>query len=179
MDDQGSDIVSGEDRPQGVRFRLRTAGRDKKKALEHYQELRRDGKVERALVIAEDKDGTITVLGQMLTPNEIAELMLWAARGLEHLMERHNEPRREAHETPAVPGEVVGITNPSRAITTGEDGTLVPPPGEHFISCGECNHPRFYVTDPIAEDGVPARLSCGHCGNEIIIHRVYHEEGRA
>jgi hypothetical protein len=164
-------------RPGDVRVRLRTAHADKKRALDHYQELRRAGKVKRAVVIAEGEDGNLTVLGQMLKPEEIGELLLMAAQGLEHVMQQRQEPRREAL-VPYISAK--GVAGPARKvqeITTAADGTLVPPPGEHIIGCGECKHSRFYVL--LDEQDQPARFSCAHCGNEIKQIRVFHPEARA
>lgn len=162
---------------QGRHVRLRTAASDKKKALEHYQELRRAGRVKRAVVIAEDHDGQITVLGQMLKPREVSELLLVAAEAVVHIDAKRNEPRFEPHQEP----ERRGIHNENaparREITIDAEGMMVPPPGENLISCGECNHPRWYVFN-FNDIDMPARFACAHCGNEIKMHRIYHQEGR-
>lgn len=164
--------------PGKTGFRLRTAATDKRKALDHYQELRRSGKSKRAVVISEDEAGDITVLGQMLKPEDIAELLMIAGHGLTQVLDRQAEPRREPLRPYISDKGKAGPAIKTQEITTAPDGTLVAPPGEHIIGCGECKHSRFYVCLTV-EDDQPARLSCAHCGNEIVQRRIYHAEGTA
>lgn len=164
----------------GRESRLRTAA-DAAKALRQYQELKNSGRVARAIIIAELKDGGFQVLGQMLTPAEMAPMLMIAADMLAQAEEGRRIVRMEGHVEPEKRGERVGVTTPTnqRGIRKGPDGSLVPPTGENFISCGECHHPHFHVLNHNNDDGVPARLACSHCGNEIIVHRVVHGMGTA
>lgn len=158
--------------------RLRTAATDRRKALEHYQDLRRSGKSVRAVVISEDKDGAITVLGQMLKPEEIAGLLMIAADALAHVETEQRKPKLEPHHAPISVGEHTQGTIPKRGITLDAEGIMVPPDGENIISCGECHHPRWYILLSNADEA-PSRYACAHCGNEIVVHRIVHGEGRA
>jgi hypothetical protein len=162
----------------GRPVRIRTAQTDKKKALDQYQDLRRAGRTESAVVVCDMKDGSLQILGQGKSLQDIAVSLVTALRAIEPQLDRQNEVRPEAREEPVNRGEVVGITTPTRAITTAPDGTFQPPPGENFISCGECAHPRWYVLNHNDQD-IPARFACAACGNEIILHRVFHGEGNA
>lgn len=158
--------------------RMRTSSKDKKKALDHYQELRRSGRVSRAVVIVEDPENNITILGQMLTPDEVKRLIDTAQFGVSHILEKQREIRREDLDPFISDRGRAGPARKVQEITVSQDGTLVPPPGEHFIGCGECNHSRFYVLMR-DDDDQPARYSCSHCGNELKMIRSYHESGSA
>jgi len=158
--------------------RVRTAASDKRKALEHYQDLRRSGKSKRAVVISEAENGDVTVLGQMLKPEEIAGLLVVAADALAHVGNEQRKPRLEPHHEPISIGEHSQGTIPKRWITLDAEGIMVPPAGENIISCGECHHPRWYVLFNNVDE-MPARYACAHCGNEIVMHRIVHSEGRA
>jgi hypothetical protein len=158
--------------------RFRTAASDKRKALEHYQDLRRSGASKRAVVISEAEDGAITVLGQMLTPDEIAMLLLVAADALALIHTKRTEHKPEPHHQVISVGEHSQGTIPKRGITLDADGVMVPPAGETIISCGLCHHPRWYVLMHLADEQ-PSRYACGHCGNEVVMHRIAHAEGRA
>lgn len=162
---------------EGLRVRLRTIS-EKRASMQAYDALRRTGRVARALVIAELHDGGFEVLGQGLTPEQIARSLVVAAGALRHHDASRQAPRPEAHEQPVAVGERTGITRGERAIRLDADGIMVPPPGETFISCGACQHPRWYVLHTAADD-VPARIACSHCGNEVVMIRVQHEGGRA
>lgn len=158
--------------------RLRTAATDKRKALEHYQDLRRAGKSKRAVVISEAEGGDITILGQMLKPDEIAGLLVIAAEAVAHIGTEQRKPRMEPHHEPISVGEHSRGTIPKRAITLDAEGIMVPPEGENIISCGQCHHPRWYILFNNADEQ-PSRYACAHCGNEIVMHRIMHGEGRA
>jgi hypothetical protein len=158
--------------------RVRTAATDRRKALGHYQDLRRAGKSKRAVVISEAENGEITVLGQMLKPDEIAGLLLIAAEAVAHIGAEQRKPKLEPHHQVISVGEHSQGTIPKRAITLDADGIMVPPDGENIISCGECHHPRWYVLLNNADE-TPSRYACAHCGNEVVMHRVVHGEGRA
>lgn len=167
-------MTDNERRP--VRFR--TAATDKRKALEHYQDLRRSGKSKRAVVISEAENGDVTVLGQMLKPDEIAGLLMVAAQALEHADAGRTIAKLEIHHEPISVGEHSQGTIPKRGITLDAEGIMVPPEGENIISCGQCHHPRWYVLLNNADE-TPSRYACAHCGNEVVMHRIVHEEGRA
>jgi hypothetical protein len=163
------------DRP--ARFR---SAADKSKALHQYQELKRSGRVAKAVVVAEMKDGSFEVLGQELTPREIGPLLFVAAEALVAADADRKIVKLRARVEPAKRGERVGVRLPDREITRAPDGVLIPPEGENFMSCGECAHPSFHVLNFNDDDGgVPARLACSHCGNEIKLHRVMHRGGTA
>jgi hypothetical protein len=66
--------------------RLRTA-MDPRKAFRQYDELRRTGKLKRALIIAETADGNYTVLAQMTDPVGAAGLCMVAAEALAQVPE--------------------------------------------------------------------------------------------
>lgn len=158
-----------------VRFRTSS---DRKKALAQYDELRRSGRVARAVVIAELKDESYQVLGQGMDPDQIAQSLMVAAEALAHVDKARQAPRPEPHQEPEVRGERVGQTRPVKEITLDAGGLMVPPKGETIVSCGECNHPRWYVLHHRADE-TPARYACAHCGNEVKMLRVQHEAGRA
>jgi hypothetical protein len=158
--------------------RIRTAARDRRKALEHYQDLRRAGKIKRAVVIAELTDESFTVLGQMLEPSEIAQLLFVAVEALQHIDAKRTQPTLEPHEEPLRRGTPTRGTLPPRKITHDADGVMVPPEGENIISCGECSHPRWYVLLNNVDE-TPARYACAHCGNEVVFHQIMHRGGTA
>lgn len=161
---------------QRRQVRLRTAS-DKKKAMAQYDELRRAGRVARAVVIAELHDNSWQVLGQGMSPEQIAESLMVAATALKQVPQPDNRPRLEPHEEPVRRGEHNRSKARAKEIGTDEEGNMVPPQGEHIISCGECNHPRWYVLH--RDDESPARYACAHCGNEVKMLRMHHEAGRA
>jgi hypothetical protein len=158
--------------------RLRSAATDKRKALEHYQDLRRSGKSKRAVVISEAEDGAITILGQMLKPSEIAGLLLIAAEAVAHIETEQRKPKLEPHHEVISVGEHSQGTIPKRGITLDAEGIMVPPEGENIISCGQCHHPRWLILFNNADE-TPSRYACAHCGNEVVVHRIVHDEGRA
>jgi hypothetical protein len=145
--------------------RIQTAA-NKAKALKQYEALRRANVVQRAVVIAELKDGSFHILGQELTPTEIAPLLLVASDALVQADANRKIVRLVAHVEP----ERRGVHNEQaprrREIKTAADGTLIPPKGENFISCGECSHPTWYVLH-YDEHDTQSRIACAHCGNEV------------
>lgn len=164
---------------EGQRVRVRTAGNDRRKALAHYHELRRSGRSKRAVVISESEEGEVTVLGQMLGQDGIARLLLVAANAMSQIAGEQLKPRREPHQEPAGVGEPSrGGALPQRGITLDAEGIMVPPAGETIISCGQCRHPRWYVLFTTADER-PSRYACAHCGNEVVVRRIDHAEGRA
>jgi len=157
--------------------RLRTAV-DKRKAMKQYETLRRANVVEMAVVIARLKDGSYHVLGQELTPYEMAPLLVVAAEALAAAEADRKIVKLVAHVEP----EKRGIHNRSKPrakqIRTAPDGTLIPPPGQHFISCGECDHPQWFVLLRDDDDRVSGH-ACSHCGNEIHVIQITHPGGTA
>lgn len=71
--------------------RLRTA-MDPRKAFRQYDEMRRTGKLERALIIAETADGHFHILGQMTDPAGCARLCMVAAEALAQVPEDQRGP---------------------------------------------------------------------------------------
>lgn len=160
------------DIPAMVRTREREAA-----ANETLTGLLKAGRLRGAAVILRFADRA-EVFGHTMKPWTLTKILTEATIRLMQHGEQAMRPVREAHQEPDSVGETVGITTPTQAITSAPDGTLIPPPGETIISCGACHHPRFYATVNEA-DGHIGRLSCAHCGAEIVLHRIHHEAGRA
>lgn len=157
--------------------RLQTA-LDRAKALKQYETLRRSNMVVQAVVIAELKDGNYHVLGQNLTPEQIAPMLVVAAEALEAAEQNRKLVKLVAHQEPAKRGEWNRSKPRAKQIKAAADGTLVPPPGENFISCGECSHPMWFVLHHTNND-TQSRVACAHCGNEVVNIRIDHREGSA
>lgn len=157
--------------------RLQTA-QDGAKALKQYEALRRSNMVRKAVVVAELKDGSYHILGQQLVPAEMAPLLMIGAEALAFADADRQVVKLVARQEP----ERRGIHNQSkpraRAITKDADGVLVPPPGENFVSCGECHHPTWHVLHFNDRDQ-QSRIACAHCGNEVVGIRIDHPEGHA
>jgi hypothetical protein len=66
--------------------RLRTA-MDPHKAFQQYDELKRSGRLKRALIIAEKHDGSFSIYGQMTDPAGCAQLCMVAADALAQVPE--------------------------------------------------------------------------------------------
>lgn len=146
--------------------RVRTT-ENKANALAQYDDLKRQGGVIRSVVIAELASGDVQVLGQMLTPPEMGRLLMIAAHALTKADEHRKIARLVAHQEPVKRGTPNEAPTAPRSIKMDADGNLVPPPGENFISCGECHHPTFHVL--LHNSGnTNSRIACAHCGNEII-----------
>jgi hypothetical protein len=157
--------------------RLQTA-LDRGKAMKQYEALRRANVVVKAVVITELKDGSYHVLGQNLTPEEIAPLLMVGADALTHAEANRRIVKLVAHQEPEKRGEHNRSKPRIREITKDADGVLVPPPGENFISCGECNHPTWHVLHHNDSD-TTSRYACAHCGNEVKEIRITHAPGQA
>lgn len=157
--------------------RIQTAV-DRTKALKQYETLRRANMVVKAVVIAELKDGSFHVLGQNLTPEEIAPLLVVGAECLEQVESGRRIVKLVAHQEPEKRGEHNQAKPRARQITKNADGVLVPPPGENFISCGECNHPTWHVLH-YNDIEQTSRYACAHCGNEVVNIPITHREGHA
>jgi len=151
---------------------------DRTKALKQYETLRRSGVVTKAVVIAELKDGSYHILAQNMRAHEMAPMLVVAAEALTQADADRTMVKLVAHKEP----ERRGVHNQSKPrakeIKTGTDGVLIPPAGENFVSCGECNHPTWFVLHHNADD-TQSRIACGHCGNEVVNLRITHPEGRA
>jgi hypothetical protein len=157
--------------------RLQTAV-DRAKALQQYETLRRSNMIVKAVVITELRDGSFHVLGQNLTPNEIAPLLMIGADALTHAERNRRIVKLVSHVEPERRGEHNRAKPRVRAITKDADGVLVPPGGENFISCGECNHPTWHVLHYNDTDQT-SRYACAHCGNEVAGVMVTHAPGTA
>jgi hypothetical protein len=79
-----------------VRLRLSS---DRKKALAQYDELRRLGRTEGAVILCPMKDGSFQVLGQGLNLDDIAQALVIAAAAVA----RAGKERDEAQDEPALP----------------------------------------------------------------------------
>jgi hypothetical protein len=163
--------------PPGYNVRLRTA-LEKKKSLTQYEELRRSGRIIRAVVIVEMNDGSYQVLGQGMSTGEIAQSLAVAGSALDYAAQQGRQARLEPHQEPETRGVHNGSKPRKREITLSPSGMMTPPPGENIISCSECAHPRWYVLHHTADD-TPARYACAACGNEIVSIQLFHREGRA
>jgi len=151
---------------------------DRTKALKQYETLKRSGMVAKAVVIAELKDGSYHILGQNLKPHEMAPMLVVAAEALTQADADRTLVKLVAHQEPEKRGEWNRSKPRTREITTGPDGVLIPPPGENFVSCGECNHPTWFVLHHDGDD-TQSRIACAHCSNEVVSLRITHESGRA
>lgn len=111
-------------KPGGKFVRVRSVTSSKANALAAYDELRRSGRVDRAMVIAALKDGTLQVLGQGMSMDEMAQAMMEAAGGLSEVAERTTPeqragaPGREPPPPPPPPG-------PAAEPYPGEEGGVV------------------------------------------------------
>ena len=157
--------------------RIQTA-KNKTKALRQYEALKRSGIVTKAVVIAELKGGDFHVLGQDLTPEEMAPLLVVAAEALTQADAGRKVVKLVAHVEPGKRGEHNRQAPRAKEITTAPDGSLVPPKGENFISCGECNHPQWFVLHDNATEQL-TRYACSHCGNEVKNIMISHAPGTA
>ena len=134
--------------------------------MRQYEALKRSGIVTKAVVIAELKDGSFHVLGQSLTPTEIAPLLVVAAEALTQADADRKIVKLVSRVEPDKPGTHNAQRARVKEIKVAPDGTLVPPKGENFISCGECGHPSWYVLH-YDELDTQSRTACAHCGNEV------------
>lgn len=157
--------------------RIQTAV-NRKKALKQYETLRRANVVDKAIVIAELKDGSYHILGQDLTPENMAPMLVAAVEALTHAEANRKLIKLVVHQEPAGRGTWNQSKPRAKEIKTAPDGTMIPPAGENFISCGERNHPTWFVLHHDADD-TPSRTACSHCGNEVKMLRITHREGTA
>jgi hypothetical protein len=157
--------------------RIQTA-LDRGKAMKQYEALRRANVVTKAVVIAELKDGSFHILGQNLTPEEIAPLLMVGADALVHAEEDRRLVKLVVRQEPEKRGEHNRSKPRAREITKNADGVLVPPSGENFISCGECQHPTWHMLHYNDTD-TTSRYACAHCGNEVVNIPITHQPGTA
>ena len=157
--------------------RFRTAAA-KNKALAQYEDLKASGVVTKAIVIAGLSDGSVHVLGQETTPAEMAPLLAIAVETLAQADAGRRVVRLVSHIEPERRGEHNRSKPQAKEIRTADDGTLIPPPGENFISCGECAHPTWFVLH-FDNSNHTSRMACAHCGNEVKNILITHGEGHA
>lgn len=150
---------------------------DRGKALKQYEALRRSNMVTEAVVIARLKDGSFHVLGQNLKPEDIAPLLMVGAEALANAEAGRRMVKAVAYVEPVKAGVHTGGTSLPRTIKTAPDGTLIPPQGESFSSCGECGHPQWFVT--VKDGGERGREICSPCLNETKSVAVFHRGGMA
>ena len=113
--------------------RLRTAV-DVRKAFRQYDEMRRTGNLERALIITETSDGHFHILGQMTDPAGCARLCMVAAEALAQVPEDQIGPapvESKPQPPPAAPVRPVRIERPrvftlAAAWTTFEQSVFSP-----------------------------------------------------
>lgn len=162
-----------------VQCRLQTSA-DRDKQARQRRELMNSGTVRSSVIICALKDGGWHVLGQGMAVEDIGRALLAAAAGVAEANRRENAI--------ALRPDGIGVTlNPGTsekmgprltpAHRTAPDGTLIPPDGESFIRCGECESPGFFATN-VEATGNHGRMICARCGNEIRLHRVLHAEGQ-
>ena len=157
--------------------RIQTA-LDRTKAMKQYETLRRSNMVTKAVVIAELKDGSFHVLGQNLTPEEIAPLLVVGAESLTAVESNRRIVKLVVHQEPEKRGEHNRAKPRAKQITKDAEGVLVPPPGENFISCGECHHPTWHILHYNDSDQT-SRYACSHCGNEVVNIPITQPPGHA
>lgn len=169
---------------KNVAVRVQATTSDKTKALRQYEALKASGKIEAALVIAVVPGG-YHLLGQGLSLQEIGVIIAEAGSGVINLMRQQRAADREFKINDPLPIEGPPKKDPNNfgrkreaEVGRAKDGTLIPPPDEEFVACGECGSGKFYVTDNKA-DHFPARYVCTSCGNEIKLVRVSHPTGSA
>jgi hypothetical protein len=157
------------------------ASSDKAKQKRQYREFFYSPDRGDFMVIATMRGGDVHVLGQGMSLADMASALLAAAKGLAFA--------RKMDDRLVLRAEGIGVTlNPGStpimgkavapAHKTAPDGTLIPPDGETFLRCGECEAPGFFITQQV--DGLAiGRAICARCGNELVMHRHFGGEARA
>jgi hypothetical protein len=159
----------------GVRLQ---ATSDVRKARRQYEELWRKNQIAEAVIIARlTRDRGWHILSQGMKVDAIPMALYACMQGVEKALELHPEHGhpQEIKLTPHGIGQTLDPdvgredTQPSikPEVKTASDGTLIPPKGETFIRCGECNNPSYFITVFETGHGLPARLCCTKCGNEV------------
>lgn len=167
-------------------LRLRT-GRARAKAREIIVETLNDEAVTRILVIAGTRDGNHwTVIPGGMSGRDMAGALAAAAEGLRRYVEHERQlakvgqPARidvtERGDGPLADREGAALPPACRI---SPEGAIQAPPGEAFTFCGECGGNRWYATAVNEPMGPMRRIVCVGCGNEVAVHQVAHEGGRA
>lgn len=162
----------------GVRFQLTT---DRKKAKRQYEELMRSGQFDKAVIIAELTKGRgYHVLAQGMSLDDIPKALFATVTVLDAADKDQKIPKAEK-DFGFGAGIEMGRAGPAiqqRAVTQDAEGLLHPPPGQTFLTCGECRSSSWYIT--CDAEGDPTRWVCTHCQNEVALRRdVHHDGGRA
>jgi hypothetical protein len=159
----------------GVRIQLTS---DKKKAKRQYEDLMRAGQFDRAVIIAElSRDRGYHVLSQGMTLDDIPRALMATVQVLNKAAEDQRIPKAGMNFGISA-GLEVGRAGPAlkdRAITQAADGTLHPPPGQTFMTCGECESSSWYMT--LDAQDQPVLMVCTKCQNELKWRRDVHREG--
>lgn len=158
------------------------ASSDRAKAKRQRAELMQSGTVESYVTIAKLKDGGYHAVSQGLSPDAIADALLAVTMALEHHLTEETtvklRPKGIGETMNLGEGDYAGPARKDREVTTDAAGVLVPPEGENFIRCGECDTPGWFITHRNVDDAA-ARYVCSKCGNEVKMIRVTHREGTA
>jgi len=159
----------------GVRIQLSS---DRKKAKRQYEELMRSGQFDKAVIIAELTRGRgYHVVGQGMSLDDIPRALLATAEVLKVATAHDNHPRHGKIAGVSA-GLEVGRAGPplkDRAVTKDADGLLHPPPGQTFMTCGECESSSWYMT--LDAEDQPTLMVCTKCGNEVRWRRDVHHSG--
>ncbi len=159
--------------------RLQAAG-DRDKQRRQRAALMNSGQVVRHAIIAQLKDGSYHVLGQGMNIDDLGRAMLAASHAVINAGISEDEIKLRAQGVgvtlnPGPDGDLHRPIAPRHHIA--DDGTLIPPEGESFIRCGECQNPSWYITH--TDDGHPGSNICIRCGNNLRWRRMLRREGRA
>lgn len=165
------------DKPPLVRLQ---ASSDRAKAKRQRAELMQSGTVESHVTIAALKDGGYHAVSQGMSPDAIADALLAVTQALAHHLAEETAVKLRPVGQTLNPGEgdYAGPARKVREVATDAAGVLVPPDGENFIRCGECENPGWFITHRNIDDA-PTRYVCSKCGNEVKMIRVTHREGTA
>ena len=159
----------------GLRIQITS---DRKKAKRQYEELMRSGQFDKAVIIAElTRDRGYHVLSQGMTVDDIPRALLATAEVLKVAVDKERAPRADKIIGVSA-GLEVGRAGPAlkdRAVTKDADGLLHPPPGQTFMTCGECESSSWYMT--LDADDQPALMVCTKCQNEVKWRRDVHHGG--
>jgi hypothetical protein len=125
---------------------------------------------ERQMLVALDKDELLQIVGTGMKGTELAEFLALAVQALEVAAGQMKEVRLRQNAGPFIkPPDSTGQPR-KRLIREGADGQLLPPPGQHFMVCGECGHSAWFVT--MTETSDPSLSCCMNCGNEVANHLI-------
>jgi hypothetical protein len=151
---------------------------DRKKAKRQYEELMRSGQFEKAVIIAElTNDRGYHVLSQGMTLDDIPKALFATVKVLDETT-KHQQIPRAGMNFGVSAGFEVGRAGPAlkdRAVTKDADGLLHPPPGQTFVTCGECESSSWYMT--LDANDQPVLMVCTKCQNEVKMRRDVHHSG--